>query len=308
MAVTSDPWDASDLVAYISETWTPMVLEEWFAKAVAANFFTDLSPFAVEGSDIFHVPDVFSNPLTVTSQSTQGAEVTTADPVSVDVTLTVSTHKYIALLLGALQQVQVNKVYNISEIYNKKAGGTLMEDLEAAIFAEHSNITTNTTGDTASVIADVDIRVSLESLETLDLPKDELAFFFHPYCFYVQVLNIARFHDASISGWDGGGVIKSGNFGPGNMATALKGALYGVPVFTSSKVVNTLNSVRNLLAHPTAIAFAHQTPGGSQIRFQAENAIRNLGILSVWDTIYGIKTTREDAAAKLSASNAFIAS
>ena len=89
---------------------------------------------------------------------------------------------------------------------------------------------------------------------------------------------------------------------------ALKGTLFGVPIFTSSKVVNTLNSVRNLLAHPSAIAFAFQTPGGGDVRFQSANWLENLGILTVWDMINGLSTIRENSAVKMSASNAFIQS
>lgn len=54
MAVTSDRFTATDLAAYIPEIWTPMVLKEFFAKTVAANFFTDLSSYAQEGGDIFN--------------------------------------------------------------------------------------------------------------------------------------------------------------------------------------------------------------------------------------------------------------
>lgn len=54
MALTTDPFDSAELAAFISETWTPMVMEEYFAKPVAADFFRDLSEFATAGSDIFH--------------------------------------------------------------------------------------------------------------------------------------------------------------------------------------------------------------------------------------------------------------
>jgi hypothetical protein len=52
-----------------------------------------LSAFAEDGSDIFHVPDAYTNTFSVQSQSTQGAEVTTDAPATNDVTLTINTHK-----------------------------------------------------------------------------------------------------------------------------------------------------------------------------------------------------------------------
>lgn len=88
----------------------------------------------------------------------------------------------------------------------------------------------------------------------------------------------------------------------------LRGQLFGIPVFTSSKVVSTLLAVRNLLAHKSALAFATQTPGGNMIRFQSANWLENLGILAVWDMINGTVATREAAAVKINGSNAFIAS
>lgn len=55
MAVTTDPFTGADLAAVIPEIWTPMILEEMFAKAVGANFFTDLTEYARGGGDILHV-------------------------------------------------------------------------------------------------------------------------------------------------------------------------------------------------------------------------------------------------------------
>lgn len=309
MALTTDPWDATELAAYINEVWPPLVWEQYFAGAVGANFFTDLSEFAGSGGDIFHLPDAYTNTFSVQSQSTQGAEVTTDAPATTDNTLTISSHKYISTLLGYLQQVQVASSYNISEIYARKAGGTLVHDLEDAIFANHSSITTNSIGDTATVITESEIRRSVEKLATANIPLNECAFFFHPYSYYVQILNIQRYWDASQAGWTvGNGPIITGNFGEGGYNLARRGTLLGIPVYTSSRVVNTLLAVRNLLAHKSAIAFAHQTPGGSKVRMQSQNWLANLGILTVWDTIYGTAVPREAAAVKINGSNAFISS
>lgn len=308
MALTSDPWDSTELVAYIKEVWTPITLEEFFAKSVASNFFMDLSPFGTTGGDIFHVPDVFTNAFTAQTQSTQGAEVTTEAPTTVDVTLTVDTHNYIATLLGYKDQVQIASIYDISEIYARKAGGTLMDVLEAAIFALYSSVSTNTVGDTASVISDSEIRQAMEKMDTANVPLTESAFFFHPYSYWTQIHAVQKYYDASQAGWVGGTPVIDGNFGAGDSARSLRGKLFGIPVFTSSNVTNTLLAVRNLLAHKTALSFATQTPGGSKVRTQAANWLENLGILTVWDIIFGVVASREAAAVLINGSNAFIAS
>jgi len=180
MALTTNPWDATALVAYINEIWPGPTNEEFFAGAVAANFFMDLSPYAQNGGDIIHIPNVFTNVFTVNSQSTQGAEITTGDATVVDDTLTINTHKYIATLLGDKDAQQIASVYNLNEIYARKAGGTMVEDLEAAIFALQSSVSTNTVNDTASVINDTDLRGAVEKLDSADTPLSECAWFFHP--------------------------------------------------------------------------------------------------------------------------------
>jgi len=182
MALTTDPFDATELVAFIGEVWPGIADEEFFAKPVAANFFRDLTSMATGGGDYIHIPDVFTNAYTVQTQSTQAAEVTTADPATVDTTLRINNHVYIASLLGDMDGKQIMSSYGnvLSTIYNRKAVGTLVEDLETDLFALQSSVSTNTIGDTASVIADSELRQAIEKLESLDVPRDEIAWFFHP--------------------------------------------------------------------------------------------------------------------------------
>jgi len=312
MALSTDPWDATELVAYINEVWPGVTDEEFFAPAVAANFFRDFSRFATAGGDIFHIPDAFTNAFTVQTQSTQATEVTTDAPATTDNTLTINNHVYIATLLGDKDAQQVAAQYSLSEIYNRKATGTLVEDLEADIFGLHSSVTTNTQGDTASVISDVEIRLALETLESADVPRDEIAFFFHPYSYYSQILAIQKYYDASQAGWQRGmeSVIPGGNLGRATRGqnNAVKGTLFGVPVFTTSKVVNTLLAVKNLLAHRDSFTFATQTPGGSRIRRFASYWHENLGTLVTWDMINGVTANREATAVVINGSNAFVGS
>lgn len=180
MAVTTAPFTASDLAATISETWTPIVNEKTFDDTVLANFITDLSAFASEGSDIFHVPNLYTNAFTVQTQSTQGAEVTTSNPAEVDTTLTVNTHKYVAFIIGDKDMVQIASMYDINVLYARQAVKLLTEALEQSIAALWSSITTNVIGDTATVPSDAEIRAGLYAMENLKYHLDECAFFFAP--------------------------------------------------------------------------------------------------------------------------------
>lgn len=309
MAVTTDPFTSADLAAVISETWTSIVNEKTFNDTVLANFVTDLSEFAMEGSDILHVPNLYTNALTVSTQSTQGAEITTAGPAQVDTTLTINTHKYVAFIIGDKDLVQVASKYNINELYAREAVKLLTEALEADIAALWSSITTNVVGDTATVLSDAEIRTGINALETLKYKLDECAFFFHPYVYWQQLHAVTKYYQQySYGPSTEPGAVRTGNFGTAGYAQNFKGFLYGVPVYTTSNIVSGLQTYRNFLIHKRAFGFAVQTKGGNRVRVQMENAIRNLGMLTVVDMVYGVAVLREEASVLLNASSAFIGS
>lgn len=309
MAVTTSPFTSADLAAVISETWTNIVNEKTFNDTVLANFITDLSEYATEGSDILHVPNLYTNALTVSTQSTQGAEIDTSGPAQVDTTLTINTHKYVAFIIGDKDLVQVAAKYNINELYAREAVKLLTEALEADIAALWSSITTNTVGDTATVLSDAEIRTAINALESLKYRLDECAFFFHPYVYWQQLHAVTKYYQQySYGPSTEPGAVRTGNFGTAGYAMNFKGFLYGIPVYTTSNIVSGLQTYRNLLIHRRAFGFAVQTKGGNRVRVQMENAIRNLGMLTVVDMVYGVGVLREEASVLLNASSAFVGS
>lgn len=309
MAVTTDPFTATDLASVISETWTTIVNEKTFDDTVLANFITDLSSFATEGSDIFHVPDFYTNALTVSTQSTQGAEITTAGPATVDTTLTIDTHKYVAWIIGDKDLVQISSRYDVNEIYAREAVKLLTEALEQSITALWSSITTNTVGDTATVLSDSEIRTAIFNMENGKYRLSECAFFFHPYVYWQQLHAITKYYQQySVGPGNVAGPVRNGNFGKAGYEMNYKGFLYDIPVYTTTNIVSGLQTYRNLLLHKSAFGFAVQTKGGNKVRVQMENAIRNLGMLAVVDIVYGVKVLREPAAVLLNASSAFLGS
>jgi len=182
MAVISDPFTGTDLAGFIPEIWPGMVLEELFAKAVAARWFTDLSEYMRNEGDIGHVADVFTNTFTKQTQSTQGAEITTAGPAQVDVTLNVNTHDYVAYIIGDKDARQLGRSFDFNMVYTKKSAGVLRHALEDALLGLWSGLSTNVVGDTATVLSDAEIRVGINALEAanFDTLDGDVAFFFHP--------------------------------------------------------------------------------------------------------------------------------
>jgi hypothetical protein len=321
MAVTSDPFTGTDLAGFIPEIWPGMIMEELFAGAVGANWFTDLSAYARGGGDIYHVPDVFTNTMTVGTQSTQGAEITTASPAQVDVTLTINTHSYVAYIIGDKDMAQLSKIYDFNTVYTSKSAKALRITLEDAIFALWSGLSTNVVGDTATVLSDAEIRTGVNALEAanFDVNGGDVAFFFHPYTYWIQLGATTKYYDQSARGnYSAAGFVNSGAFGQSTAASpsGLKGVLYGIPVYVTSRIVSGLQTYRNLLAHKTAFGFATQylsTPGSmttedNRVRAQSAYQIRNLGYLTVVDMIYGVTELRDAAAVVLNGSSSFIGS
>lgn len=319
MAVTSDAFNATDLSAVIPEVWTPIVMEELFARAVAANFFTDLSPYLANGGDIAHVPDVFTNAFSVSTQSTQGAEITTQGPAQNDITLSVTTHNYIAYIIGDKDRKQLLSSFDFNAVYAKKAAGALRIALEDALFGLWSGLSTNVVGDTATVTTDAEIRQAIYALEnaSVDTLDGDTAFFFHPYTFYVQLGAVAKYYDQSQRGPNSAaGFVGTGYLNQGNYQTGLKGVLYGIPTYVSSRIISGLSTYRNLLCHKEAFGFATQNltsplsmgMEGGRVRAQAEYQLRNLGWLAVVDMLLGVTELRDGHGVVINGSSAFIGS
>lgn len=309
MAVTTDPFVAADLAAFISETWTPIVNNKTFNDTVFANFITDLSMFATSGSDIFHVPDLYTNTWSVQTQTNQGAEITTAGPAQVDTTLTIDTHKYVAWIIGDKDMVQIASKYDVAKEYAEHCKGLLAEALEGSIAALWSSISTNTVGDTATVVSDAEIREALYKMENGKYKLSECAFFFHPYVYWEQLHSVAKYYQQySVGPANSAGAVRTGNFGQDGYILNQKGVLYGVPVYTTTNVVSGLQTYRNLLLHKSAFGFAIQTMGAGKIRTTVTHENRNIGYLAVFDIIYGVAVLREPAAVLINASSAFIGS
>lgn len=296
----------ADMASAIGEIWTPIINEPNFPAAVASNFFTDLSSYMADGGDIVHVPDIFTNLFSVQTQSTQGDAVVDASPASVDTTLTVSTHKYVAFIVGDLTVKQMFKNVKLVEAYTREAQNLLVNALEASIFGLWSSLSTNTVGDTATVLSDAEIVQAIEKLESLNYKTQmEGAFFFHPFVYWRQVVTISKYYTWNTSQI---AVVRDGNFGKMDASRGLRGQIYGIPIYTSTNVVSGLSTYRNLLAVPAAFGFAIQTNGGNRIRVQSAYMLQNLGTLTVADIIYGVAVLREPAAVLVNANDTAITS
>lgn len=309
MAVTSDPYTATDLQYVIGEKWADMLLEPQFAKVSILNWATDLSEFLDEG-DILNIPDIYTNVFTAQTQSTQGAEITTESVATANRQLTVNTHKYVAFLIGDKDMVQMFKRYRLVEKYIDEATNLLVKGVEESLFGLWSSVTTHTVGDTSSSITDADIRKAFAKLtgsETTNAVElEDLMLFVHPDVYFRQLFGIAKYYDHSISGLD---LIKTGNFG----SMQPHGHVYGVPIMYSSRVVSSLQTYRNLMCTREALGFAFQTQlmsngAGGRFRPIVTYEHRNLATLATVDTLYGVAVLRENNACVINANTTAVTS
>lgn len=299
-------YSAADTAAMTPAIWTPIVNEPFFPKAVLMNFFTDLSEYAADGGAVLHVPNIYTNLFTASTQVNEGDGVIDQSPAVVDVTLTINTHSYVAWIIGDMTMVQLARFYSLNEKYAREAKNVLTLAVEASLAGLWSSLSTNIIGDTATTLSDAEIRDAINALDSLSFDLTQTAFFFHPFVFWTQLGGIVKYYSQYASNLN---FIRTGNFGPGDASRGLRGMLYDQPVYVTTNIVSGLQTYRNLFAHPSAFGYAFQTPGpegegrGDRFRVQADYLLQNLGMLTVVDTIYGTAVLRENAAVVLNANS-----
>ncbi len=296
----TNTYTAADLAAVIPEVWLPVVLEAYFAKTVAANFFLDLTEDAKNGGDIFHVADIFTNTLTSSAKST-GSEVTLVSPATVDVTINATTWRHVAYLIEDNELQQVPDGYQILRRLSEQGGQVLADDLEDTLFSLWSGLS-QSVGSLTAAITDLDIRQAVRILDVNNVPKTNRAWFFHPRVFWDQIMGIQKFYDISQAGpANTPGPTRQGNFGAFSLERGLYGFLYGDPVFVTTNVVENTGAYRSIYAHRDAFGFIVRTPGADRVRLQSKYILENLGILTVLDTIYGAAELRDGNAVVVNA-------
>lgn len=293
-------YTGANLVAVVPEIWSDIMNEAKFPQFVLQNFVTDLSDYATDGGDIIHVPNLFTNVFTASTQTTQGTDVLTnaiaQNPATVDVTLTINTHIFVSWVIGDLDMAQVARKYDLSAAYAREAVSVLLNALEIALFSLHGSLTATPLG-SAAAMSDLVIRQGISYMDTNSFEADQTAFFFHPLVFWTQISGLAKFNPNYSSNFN---IIKTGLMGEGSSATKMMGVLYGRQVFISPRVV-LATTYKNLLLHKAAFGFAVQKRGdtGSKVRVDIAYERRQLAWTGIVDLRYGVAVLRADAGVAL---------
>jgi hypothetical protein len=301
-------FSAADVAASTPEIWGDYMLDPKFPKAVLANFCLDLSYLMEEGGDTLHVPDIYTNKFSASTQSNEGDGVVDQSPAQVDDTLAVNTHVYVAWIFGDKTIKQLAYSEQLNKKYADEAMNVLMVALEDSLAALWSSISTNVVGDTTTTLSDAEIRDAINALDSEDLELTDTAFFFHPFVFWTQLGGISKYYSQYTSSFN---FIRDGSFGKMDSSRGLRGVLYDQPCYVTTRIVSGLQTYRNLFLHKEAFGYARQTPGmmggtgstPSGIRVQSAYLLQNLGMLTVADMIYGVAVLRENGAVLVNANS-----
>lgn len=285
-----------NLPGVIPEIWSDIINEALWPQFVLQKFVTNLSEYVVEQGRIVHVPNAYTNVFTASTQ-TSGADIYSTAQVAatVDLTITVNTHKYVAWVIGDLELNQLATKYELNEVYARESAGVLLQGLEDSLFALYTSLTPTAIGTGVAAIADLDVRQAIRTLAAANFDMTQCAFFFHPQAYYDQLIGLSKISPNYASNMNvmGTGTLYKDMNGVNDRAVGL---LYGQPVFISSRVPIVTTTVRNLFIHKRAFAFAVQGGAtGTGIRVQMSDELRLLGLLAVVDLRYGTGILRADA-------------
>lgn len=284
-----------DLDVFMPLVWGEKINDFFKDELVMADFFVNRSDELRGGGDSIYTPKLTE--MAASAKTTANA-VTLVSPTETAVTLTVDTWKEVSFAIEDLEAAQVKRSYAVQERYAKNAAYSIAKDLESAIAALFSGVST-AVGASTTDLEDSNIRIAIATLEGLSTPgmySGDVAFFVHPNTFWRQIQGIDKFSLAVNS--------------PVNDPTAKKpaGSLYGIPVYVTPNVPNALGSRLNVLAHRDTIHFATQPlgvnskggmVGSGGVRVQANYIPDYLSTLVTADIAYGVVENRDAAAVLL---------
>jgi hypothetical protein len=218
--------------------------------------------------------------------------------------LDVSTWKEASFVIEDREAAQVKKSYYLQENIAKGGAWEVAQELDDAIAALFTSITTNIVGTASTNVADSSLLAAIAVLETAGVPVYgvDTAWIFHPNTFYRQIGSVDK-----LTLWQ-------------NTETELPRAkaptrsLYSIPVIVSPAVplgagaVGENSARLNLLAHKDAIHWARLSMpvkaakgmvGAEGIRVQQSYVHEFMGDLVTMDMCYGVVENRDDAAVKI---------
>lgn len=210
--------------------------------------------------DTLHIPTVQE---VAVSTKTENAGVAYSVNTETSIDLLIDQHKYAAKLFEDIAMIQSNEV--LFDKYARSMAYGLAKAVDTHIMEEMDAMGTTQALAADNSMSNADVETALGTLMSNDIPKEECAFFVNPLI-YADLLNSKAFVAAPNSpanyATSGalGNIVQTGFASNDVMATGELGALFGIPVFTSSIMSTTADTGTEVayLVHKSAIAVAVQ--------------------------------------------------
>lgn len=283
--------DNTSLAATIDEVWDHSVLDAKYATAVIMPRVMNKSGLVEKSGDIIHLP--IQKKVVVGSVSAAGVFTPDAQTLT-QVDLTVNTWKYVAE--ETLDQAEAQSFYSPESDFPTRAGKGLAVDYDTALAALYSDITTNVVGSEAnpSTFDDTPLLAAMQKVEDSNIDiEGNMSWILPPIAFYGGLYKLDRFTDA-----DKTGLPKS------VLTSGFRTQLLGIPAYrATSTILTTVNSncLKAFLLHKETFAI------GMSIKNKFKRAERTAGLVlstvCVMQSLYGVKTVREDHSCLLNIKN-----
>lgn len=283
MALGTNHQTTTTGAVFIPEVWSPEILRATEAALVTAPLVKRFDSDVSGKGDTIHVPNL-SN-LTVSDKSAN-TQVTLQAPTETSVTISIDKHKEASFLIEDILKVQSN--YSHMSEYTQKAGYAIAKQVDTDILGLYSDLTTTDVGTYGEDITNNTLLKACETLNLNNVPFEDRALLIYPTQL-TAIMKLDRF-------------IKSDYLGEYQKATPVQtgpnsrykwGDIYGIPVYYTTQVTQTAGTptqTHNILFQKEAFALAMQVSP----RVQSDYILEYIGNLVVVDTIYGIKTIRDD--------------
>lgn len=294
--------NGGDLTVDIPQIWGQKINDYFRYNLTLASFFIDRSDELSDGGSTIYTPNLSALSTNTKSVNTQ---VTLSSPEYTKVTLDVSTWKEASFVIEDREAAQIKKSYYLQDKIAKGGAWEVAQDLEDAIAALFTSITTNIVGTASSNLVDSSLLAAIAVLETAGVPgiyDGDVAWIMHPNTFYRQIGNVDK-----LTLWQNTQTELPRSKAPTR-------SLYSIPVIVSPAVplgagaVGENSARLNLLAHKDTIHWARLSMpvkaasgmiGSEGVRVQQSYVHEYLGDLVTIDLCYGVVENRDDSAVKM---------
>ena len=225
--------------AFLADVWSKMAMLAFERKLVMKNRVMRFDADVKAWGDTLTIPQV-----TNLSTNAVGASGSYVGQANTENTYSISINRWREASVQVPDLVSVQSKYPLLELYTKKIGYALAQDVEDQLLGLYSGLA-NQVGTSGVAITDDVLLNAIQLLDEGDAPLEDRTLIFRPAS-KRSLLKIDKFVDAAKTG-----------LAKGAQVTGLFGEIYGIPIFFSNQV-NSSSGIHNMVFHKEAFGLAIQ--------------------------------------------------